>query len=229
MFSDALRSGHEPDDSSMIDRILKIAQGEVSYSEIRSHLRRRDRRLCLDIDSSQLNFFVLEHLLQEFSDAKFLLTIRDCYSWLDSFINDSLRRCTSEEWIKFREFRFRANKFTHPLQETALKRRGLYTLDGYLSYWANHNQKVINTVPSNRLMIVKTNEITEKAYEIAAFAGLQNSTVQLSRSHSFKNSKKFYVLGEIEQNYLQSKVREHCQDLMCKVFPEIQSLEDANL
>jgi hypothetical protein len=166
---------------------------------------------------------------QEFPKALYWLTIRDCYSWLNSFINDSLRRKVSERWIKLREHRFRANEFSHLSEERPLREKGLYTLDGYLSYWASHNNRVLSSVPEDRLMIVKTNEITERADDIADFAGLPKASIQLEHSHSFRNSIKFNVLQEIQETYLEAKVQEHCGTLMKRFFPEIISIYDSNI
>lgn len=229
MFDDTIKSQHEADDDEMISKVLQISAGQISEANLLSFIRQRDKNICLDVDSSQLNFFLLDQLLEEFSDALFLLTIRDCYSWLNSFIDDSLRRQPSDNWIKLREYRFRADSFVHPPQELALKERGLYTLDGYLSYWAIHNHEVLSKVPEDRLMIVRTNEITKKAYEIADFAGLNRDCVLTQHSHSFKNPERFHVLREIPQDYLEAKVREYCGPLMARFFPEIKSISDAGI
>jgi hypothetical protein len=229
MFDHTVRSAHEPDNSEIIDKILDISEGRIKEAEIVDYLRKRDKRLCLDVDSSQLNFFLLDYLLEAFPKALYLLTIRDCYSWLNSFINDALRRSVSEHWIKLREHRFRANEFSHPSEELPLREKGLYTLDGYLSYWARHNKRVLSSVPEDRLMIVKTNEITKRSHEIANFAGLPKDSIQLEHSHAFKNSIKFNVLQEIQKTYLEAKVQEHCGTLMKRFFPEIISMNDSNL
>jgi hypothetical protein len=229
MFDRTVRSAHEPDRTEIIGKIIDILEGRINKSEIVSYIRERDARLCLDVDSSQLNFFLLDYLLEEFPASLYLLTIRDCYSWLDSFINDSLRRSTNEHWIKLRQYRFQANEFSHPPEEQPLKERGLYTLDGYLSYWASHNSRVLSSVPEDRLMVVKTNEITKRASEIADFAGLPRTSIKLEQSHSFRNPTKFNVLKEIQETYLEKKVEKHCGVLMKRFFPEITSIHDSNI
>ena len=170
MFDDTVRSRHEAYSEELIEKILDLHEERITDAEMLSYVRQRDRRLRLDVDSSQLNFFLIDYLLDEFPDALFLLTIRDCYSWLDSFINDSLRRSTSKNWLRLRELRFQAGALSHPAEERALKDKGLYNLDGYLSYWANHNNKVLSSVPKDRLMIVRTQAISRAAPDIAAFA-----------------------------------------------------------
>lgn len=221
MFERGARSQHEPAPNELIEAILYRAAGGFGDRELARSLRERDRRLGLEVDSSQLNFFVIDVLQQEFPEARFLLTTRDPYSWLDSIINDSLRRRTSEEWLKMRDLRFGDRDVTWSKHEEVLERRGLYPLDGYLSYWAQHNETVLNTVSADRLLVVRTDRITREAFSIADFAGLPRDGVQLDRSHVFQNPETFDLLDQIEPSYLEDKVLHHCSTLMSRFFPEV--------
>lgn len=226
MFGNTLRSDHEAESDKVIDIVLAAA-GQVDGSEFDRYLLKRDRRLWLDIDSSQLNFFLISRLVKLFPDAKFILTIRNPYSWLDSFINHQLARGGSEKWIKLRDLRFRPDIYTHQQGEMILKENGLYTLDGYLSYWGYHNRTIIDTVPEDRLLIVRTDKISEHVEEIASFAGILSSNLSKEKSHAFKAKAKFGLLDQVDQEYLECKVKEHCGDLIALFFPEIQSKQDA--
>lgn len=219
--------GHEPNSHEVIDMILKIADDKISEDELRDYIQQRDRKLRLEVDSSQLNQFLLDQLIHLYPDARFLLTIRDPYSWVDSFINHQLGRGGSDHWKKFRDFRFQPDKFDHPPEENALEERGLYTLDGYFSYWRRHNRNVLREVPETRLLVVRTTEITERAKEIAEFAGVSPSKVSRRRSHSNKAKEKYGVLEKVDREHLASKVEEHCASLMEEYFPEIRRPEDS--
>lgn len=229
MFDGHLRSQHESENTALVRTIIEHSSGRIGEAELRAWVKQRDRQLYLDIDSSQLNYFLLDTLVEEFDDALFLLTIRDCYSWLDSFINHSLRHKASEKFLALRALRFKADIFTHPPEEQLLAVKGLYTLDGYLSYWAEHNQKVIATVPADRLMVVRTDKITQSAHEIACFAGLTAESVRLEKSHAFKAPKKYGILHEIDRDHLEGKVQQYCAPLMQQFFPEIKSIDDASV
>lgn len=221
MFKGYLRSNHEADSHEVIDIILKIEAGKISEKELQKYIEDRDKRLRLEIDSSQLNYFLLDQLVEMYPDAKFILTIRNPFAWVDSFINHQLGRNASEKWKRFRDFRFRPDHFEHPPEEDALAERGLYTLDGYFSYWSRHNIDVLEKVPASRLMVVRTTEITEKAREIAGFAGVSHGRVNKKRSHSNKATDKYNVLAQIDREYLTSKVEQHCDSLMRDYFPDI--------
>ena len=103
---------------------------------------------------------------------------------------------------------------------------GVPTLNSMLAYWNQRNQAVISTVPEHRLLIVKTMDITKRAYEIADFAGLPRSTIRLSRSHQNQAPRKHHLLDEIDRRYLDMKIQEHCGSLMKQYFPEISSIDD---
>ena len=63
MFDESVRSAHEPDSEGVIDKIFEIVDNKIQENEIVSYLRKRDKRLCLDVDSSQLNYFLMDYLL----------------------------------------------------------------------------------------------------------------------------------------------------------------------
>jgi Sulfotransferase domain len=226
LLSHQLRSAHEPESHRTIDLVFNAAAGRVDESKLNRYLLRRDRRLWLEVDSSQLNVFLLRNLVELFPAAKFILTIRNPYSWLDSFINHQLAHGGTDKWIQMRNFRFRPDIYTHQQEELILKENGLYTLDGYLSYWGYHNRTVIDTIPEDRLLIVRTDKITENVEEIAAFVGIPSSKLRKESSHAFKAKAKFGLLDQIAKEYLEHKVNEHCGDLVAQFFPEIQSKEN---
>lgn len=79
----------------LLPEILRILtarnEEKISKKEIANFLRARDERGWLEMDSSGLNFFFLEYLARQFPSAKFIFTIRDCYSWCDSMLNNALK------------------------------------------------------------------------------------------------------------------------------------------
>ncbi len=210
------RAAHEP---KPIDLIKLILSREADSDKIRSYLRTRDLRLQLEMDSSQLNRFFITILADEFPDAKFILTIRDCYSWLDSFIDHQLTHPSTATWQAFRDFRFRP-EFTHPPQESILVQHGLYTLRGYLSYWSAHNADILNAVPSDRLLVVRTKELSESAGQIASCLGVPLNTLDVTKLHSFQSTRHHHISRGLERAYLDEQVAQYCGPLMRTFFPD---------
>jgi hypothetical protein len=228
MFVEPLRSGHEIEYHRLAGKIMDASSGRITAQHFRKWILRRDRRIRLDVDSSTLNFFILDVLLADFPDARFVLTLRDCYSWLNSMANHSARY-PQKHWQPFRDFRFRPDLHVHAAGERVFKENGLHTLEGYLSYWARHNQESLAKIPAERLMVVRTDQISDRAAEIARFAGLAPGCINPNQTHGFQNPAKRDFLAELDQDYLETKVREHCRPLMARFFPEITSLQAASL
>lgn len=227
LFGDSLHARHEAESEQVIDTILKLESGEMSAAALRRYLIRRDRRLHLEIDSSQLNFFFLDVLVNLFPDARFILTLRDPFSWVDSFINHQLSRSAPHKWPLLRDLRFQANAFIHPPEEAVLAENELYTLDGYFSYWASHNRTVLDTVPPERLLVVRTHEISERTSEISAFAGVPAAAANQQRSHVNRARRRYHLLNQIDGAHIHERAEAHCQSLMREYFPQVNEPQDA--
>jgi hypothetical protein len=232
MFSKNVRSRHEAESTEVMERVIEWRNGRLDDKAMREWLRERDQKLGLEVDSSTFNFEVLDLLLEEFPDSRFLLTIRDCYSWLNSLINHRIRfkGTANPARVKWRACRFGSDQPTvHAPEEQVLKDKGLDPLDTQLAHWASRNAQVLAKVPASRLLTVRTDQITQRAYEIADFAGLPRGTVRLQRTHSFRNPVKEELIRKLDRNFLEQKVQHHCLPLMTRFFPEIKSLDDARL
>ena len=218
MFEDQLNAGHEPESGALIRQVLDAASEGRRIPD--QFVRERDRRLALEVDSSNLNVYLVEPLVRFFPAARFILTIREPRSWLDSLINHMLRlHRPSDEWLALRRYRFRPDLYTHRPEEAVLKERGLFTLDGFLTYWVGHNRTVLEAVPAERLLVVRTDEITDRAGAIAAFVGVPEHHAQQNKSHAFKAPAQFGVLDQIPAAFVDEKIAEHCADLVARFFP----------
>jgi hypothetical protein len=226
MFAPTFRTRHEADSRALIDMIIEVTAGRRSPREVRTYLARRRRRLNLEVDASQLNAHVLEHLVSLSDSARFVLTVRDPYSWLDSFLNHSVARDLSPAWVAFRDLRFGGPGLRHGPQERILEHHGLYTLDGYLRYWRWHVERSLDIVPPDRLLVVRTNELSRRSTEIARFAGLTDFTPEPDRTHTYRAAGRFGVLDSIEPHYLHDKVSTLCGDLMSTLFPDLPHPRD---
>lgn len=222
LFRDHYRAAHEPEDEQFIRLLVDVKHRVAETQSLVKRVRRNDRRHFLELNSSSFNYWLIDILLEEFPDAKFLLSIRDCYSWLDSFINHQLSRKCSAAWQQLRALRFESNDYKHAPEEKVLVEKGLYTLDAYLSYWSQHNQTVLTSIPTDKLLVIRTHEIPASVNRIATFLDIESSTISAQRSHAFKAKKKFNILDEIDPDFLDAKLEYHCKNLMTRFFPELK-------
>jgi len=227
IFSKRYRTAHEPERRFFANKIVAFAHGKINKNDLIKYVNQRDRRLGLEMDASHLNLHLLDILVNEFSEAKFILTIRDCYSWLDSSINHRLARLGSSvekrAWFRHMDdLRFGADRFKYAKEEKVLVDNGLYTLDSYFSWWKTHNTRVLSTVPPERLLVVKTRELTQSIPQIETFLGITPGSL-LTSVHANVRRKKFNILSQIDKDFLEEKANFHCKELMDQYFPEVKS------
>jgi hypothetical protein len=172
--------------------------------------------------------FLIDALRAEFADARFLLTIRDCFSWLDSAINHTLN---SGKWSgtarRYLEFYFEAKHVEYSPHDAFLAQRGLLSVDCYLQAWSRHNERALATVPSERLLVVGTTEISQRLPQIAAFAGIPAERIRAGFRREGAARATHGMLDQIDPGYLQDRVATHCGALMQRFFPDIRSRQDA--
>src|SRR5690242_8561408 len=178
MFSRNVRKGHEKEALEFIAAFFRWHEGRMTEREYRDWLAARDRELALEIESSWLHGLIVDLLVSEFPQARFVLTIRDCYSWLNSEFKRVLHTPSRQpERVKLRAFVYNGVATMHAPEEQVLKEAGLYPMDNYLARWTAHNEKVLAAVPRERLLVVRTDQIQARAHEIADFAGLPRYTL----------------------------------------------------
>jgi hypothetical protein len=219
------RAAHEPENELLIPHILR---GTPRTAAARAALMRgHDRRLWLELESSHLLIHFLDTLVAEWPDARFVLTTRDCYSWLDSVQNWRRRRPVPSRWRELARFRWDVFVPAHvpdvPRDADGTPRR----LDAALAYWALHQQLVLDTVPADRLLILRTHELAGSGDPLGRFLGIPARTLDTSQAHLFKTAAREETLGTIDRDTLDAAVERHCGPLMRRLFPEIRGLDDA--
>jgi hypothetical protein len=215
------RSLHEPEPEELARHIENRTPDPSRF------LRRRDRRLWLEMESNHLLAYFVDSLVELFPEALFILTVRDCYTWLGSYINHHLTHDdTKGFWRRMRDVHFGPRR-GYGKYEEPLRRRGLHTLDGYLSYWSWHNRRILDTVPSGRLLVIRTSEITDRGGEIADFLGIPREAVDPLRSHTNRARRDEGVVHELDRGFLAETAGRICGPLMARLFPEIDGPETA--
>lgn len=76
------RSVHQHDKLRLFNLIV-----DGGDDNIVNYLKERDEDNMFDVDTSGYNVFIIDHLVNTFPDAKFILTIRDPVDHFDSIIN----------------------------------------------------------------------------------------------------------------------------------------------
>lgn len=215
------RSVHEVDLERTIYLATAYLDKKLSDDEIMRLLKKRDRILWHEMDSSLVNGAIVKPLAKAFPEAKFILTIRDVLSWADSTFNHQINKSVPELWQKLDHSVMKLDNFAPTKWDAPLTERGLYPLAAYFRNWATHNSGVLENVPNDRLLIVKTKEIRNRISEMAAFVRVPADTLDPGLAWSYTASDKHDVLAQIDQSYVREMAEKYCSDLMKRFFPDI--------
>lgn len=223
----SLPAAHEPEAGAVIDAVLGYESGRSDWRAFRAWVGARDGRLALTVDVSNLNIFLVDLLVDLAPAARYVLTIRDPYRWLDSITNHYLARPPNARWRAFAIHRFGADGASHPAAERVLAEAGLFPLAGYLGYWQAHLAKAFAAVPTERLLVVRTERIAADADRIAAFAGFDPHAIAPAAVREYRNPAKRPIVERIPRGHLEEQVHRYCEPFLGHLFPEITSAEDA--
>ena len=214
------RAAHEFMFPETTKAISDYKTGLISREEFVDFVHARDQKGNLEMDSSSFNFNYVDILVDKYPDAKFIATIRDCYSWLDSMLNMLLVLDIKDWMIDFgsRSFGIRVTRDMISSRENIIRALP-HMLDGLLKYWAEGQQFTMDNLPMESSLVIRTDEISESLERIAHFLGVPVDTLSPEQSHLFKAAKKFNILYDMDFNLLQEKFQMHCATLMQKYFP----------
>lgn len=227
IFQAHYRAAHEPYAQIVLDANEAQRAGKISAAEKHAFLLRRDRALWLELEASPFLIMNVRELVELFPDAKFILTLRDCYSWLNSTINFSLATRTTVRHASQRTAIFGNPQYTYSPAEELLRECGLFTLDGYLKFWATHNQNALDAIPPAHRIVIRTSELASSVGRIADFLDISPQTLDATQAHRFRTGADYGILQRLDRSFLEHKIQTHCRVLMSEYFSHIHCLEDA--
>ncbi len=217
---DRYRSEHEVDCDRLVPMTISAYRGQLDQQAARSHLKRRDREYWPEMESAHFLAYLSHDLVELFPSAKFILTIRDPMEWLKSAINHHHRHpltAVRPIWVDFRATAFGRFAGEFSSEEFALKENGLYPIHAYLKYWFEHNSKVLATIPSSRLLIVRTRDISNSLPEMERFVGCAPES--LSAKWSNIGAQDFGILGQVPREFVLREIERYCGSIAKKYFP----------
>jgi sulfotransferase family protein len=214
------RSEHHPDAPTRLELAMRYLKGEIGAAVAQETLARRDRLLGLEMESSSLAGALIEPLVAACPEKKFILTIRDVYSWCDSWLDHNINEppAPSSLFGAFDLVRLRVRDFPPTKHDAPLVARGFPSLACYFQLWASHNARVLDAVPASRLLVVKTAEIRDRIPDVARWAGVPPETLRADRSWLFAAPKKHGLLGALDASYVRDTAHRHCGALMERYF-----------
>ena len=158
---------HEFNQGDTQQMIFKYSDNMLSHAEYRDFVMQRDAMSgFLELDSAHFNRCYMDILADAYPESKFFFLIRDCFSWVDSYIN----HFTSPDQMALQSSPERNGiPFDLPGGDNEAKKELIRNfakyIDAPLSHWTRENLKMIEKcrrLPDNRYLIIRTNEISDR-------------------------------------------------------------------
>jgi hypothetical protein len=226
IFSETFRAQHEAMASSTVRLLTRYKEGNLSENRVRDALRKRDRKRRLEFESSPFLGPFADHLVKAFPDAKFILTVRAPRAWLRSIIDRCINNPREElasHFRKLRDFCFGEPPTEYSEEESALANHpDLHSLEGYLGYWDWHNRKVLNGVPSDRLLILRTIDLNESIPKLSSFFEVEETAFSPPRRRN-RSASRQHLLAEVGEEYVQHLISEQCGETIQQIKQRLRS------
>jgi hypothetical protein len=216
MFAKSFRADHEFWVEEELDAIVKRFTGAVSDEELGAFVEVRDKEKPLDLDSSGAHFGLIDILTTEFPDAKFILTLRNVYSWLNSCVGKLYGDFIGGRNSRIGEL---ANCLDClPDYTFAIEDRTGYRicLEQMIKTWNGVNRSIMRLVPPERLLVLNTETLSHSADEIAIFCEIDQNLLESCHSNS---GPAVNFLACFNPERLDELVRQHCLGMMSEAYP----------
>jgi hypothetical protein len=224
MFRANYRADHEPERASIVDAMHAHYNGQLSDEALCQYLKKRDKRLWLEIESNCFLGYRPDLLYRVYPHAKYILTVREPESWLGSIFDNNVNfpRTDSHTVRDWHDVFFEPHKFDYGPYEKALRDHKLYPLDAYINYWVNANQSAHKAIPGEQLLILGTKEIRQNVDLIADFLEVSVDSLVAGKSHLHKTRRKHGVLDLLDPTYIKDRLESGCGEL----YASLQSAHD---
>lgn len=197
------RTEHEFMFQETIEQIAAWQEGTVSQESFKTYILYRDRQGNLEMDSASFNHHYLDILRREFPEAKFIFTVRDCYSWLNSIVNMSLSNGNSiPDWMLMYGKLFvgyEVDRTTISSSQAILDKLPS-TIDQLLEYWQKSSQRILDFLPPEHSLIIPTHKISQSLEQIANFVGVSPQSLVEQANHSNQAPPGYDWLKYIDQD-----------------------------
>lgn len=157
------RTYHEPLPRETIDSLL-------NNDKLADYFKRRDIRLQAEMESAHFLHHAADVLVNIFPSSKFVLSIRDPLAWIESEINMNSRTADSY-WELIEKHRYAPRDFS-PDDQCLSQFRNVWPVKNYFRYWMKHVKHVVDNVPPERLIVIKTEELGQSIHRLEQFFDL---------------------------------------------------------
>jgi len=226
LLATSYRASHEPEREQILEMILRESRGEIDDEAFVQYLIRRDQRLNLEYDIAWANQFLVRHLLVAFPAARFVVLVRDPYSWLQSIVGHLISREIPSDVRSFLDWWFNPERYPHTRHDRALQSSGVYSIAALLNAWNEHVDLCTKSLPRERRLLLRTHELDRSGCQLAEFLQIPSESLNTRQGHLNRSSWMGRVQSMVDGAYLSDMVGQICGVNMTCHFPEISGIED---
>lgn len=160
-----------------------------------------------------------------FPKAKYIVTYRQPLSWLNSRLNYHEGK-QPEEWKPYREHIWSRHFNGYDKEETYLKEQGLYSLSAYLKQYAEQYLLLLQHLPPQQTLLIKTEDINKSADKIENFCLGPNNTKKVKAVETNKFKPRGNILDNLDQAYVVRMIDKEIESL--ELLDKLQKRFDKN-
>lgn len=222
-------SEHEPLLEELTSVLLDFAGGKLSKKELKNYIRKRDQHLWLEMEVSTLIVHYFEILIELFPQSKFILLTRDPLSWVNSSWNHLATREIPDWWKAFDNWRYGDDRFDYePEEKDILSQFGLPSAKSHFRLWGQFNDRILNEVRQDKLLVIRLHELKQSVPQIAEFLNLELEILRPGESHQYRaTAKSPNLIHKINPEFIESQAKRYCGEAYARLYPEINTVEDS--
>ena len=172
------RAGNEYAESETIRTLVEHHKGALNHDALRAYMARRDRESALEMDAASFLHLAGDLLAKLSDETRFVLPVRAPDAWFESYLGELVRvherlrarGKTPPAWQRdYGEMlmgRFDWEEIATPEARRAclpdVARR-------FLSHWAQATGKMLDTLPPERTLVLRTQDLGPMRDRLAAF------------------------------------------------------------
>lgn len=221
VFGKQYRTRHEAAHAQTIEALLTYFDGKLECCLLKRFMEQRDASLDLELEASHFLHHVCYLLSEAFPDCRFLLPVRHPLEWIESEANVNFLTHEEPVWRRLETFRYGRYQNAFSSSDRGLSRYpGVWPVESYFRYWSEHNRLVLDTIPSERLIVFPTKGLQAHLKNICDFLGATFSTPTLdfSKAHSKHLSRRVFHISElVDPIFLRDMMLSQCRETMSRL------------
>jgi len=213
------RAAHEVDRRRMLPITNAERMGRLSPARRRWELRRRNVRFRLEVDSAAFLTLFVPELARMYPRARFVVLLRDCFTWMDTRIEKWLRSGETltdlTDWAgPYRWDDYGVKWAVTPSPEDGpLVERGLPPVGSLAKRWGETHADLLAVAPRDRTLVLRTEDIDTSLERLAEFCGVDVSTLTPGVHRNALASRE-RLLARVSRDHVVREAERHCTPVM---------------